>query len=304
MSQAEIHVIDLEFMGSPEVIASHVIPSDDGLVVVDCGPSSTLPKLIEGVTRMGFEPRDIRHVLLTHIHLDHAGAAGTLAREFGAKVYVHKNGAGHMERPEKLIESATRIYGEMMDSLWGKFEPVPTKKLHMLEGGENLKLAGLEFRAHYTPGHAVHHLAYQLEDVVFTGDVGGVHLPGSTHVVAPTPPPDIDLEAWRASLQVLRDCKASRLFIAHFGEVDDVTAHLNRLEKSINELGQLSLEALQHGEDSSGVATHIRENAIAQLRNEADNTLEMRYALATPYQMAADGLVRYWKRKHPEMLEA
>ena len=303
MSQATIHTIDLEFMGSPEVIASYVIPSDDGLVLVDCGPSSTLANLIAGVTRLGFEPRDIRHVLLTHIHLDHAGAAGTLAREFGAKIYVHKNGAGHMERPEKLIESATRIYGEMMDSLWGKFEPVPSNKLNVLEGGEHLKLAGLEFRALYTPGHAVHHLAYQLEDAVFSGDVGGVRLPGSLHVLAPTPPPDIDLEAWRASLQVLRDCKAPRLFIAHFGQVGDVTAHLDRLETSINELGQLSLEALQHGEDAVGVATHIRENAIAQLRNESDKTLEMRYALATPYQMAADGLVRYWKRKHPELLE-
>jgi hypothetical protein len=136
---------------------------------------------------------------------------------------VHKNGAGHMERPEKLIESATRIYGEMMDSLWGKFEPVPSNKLNVLEGGEHLKLAGLEFRSHDTPGHATHHLAYQLEDAVFTGDVGGVRLPGSTHVLAPTPPPDIDLEAWRESLQVLRDCNASRLFIAHFGEVNDVT---------------------------------------------------------------------------------
>ena len=299
---ADVRVLDLNFMGSHEVIATGLIASADGLILVDCGPGSTLAHLHARVLEAGFALADIRHLLLTHIHLDHAGAAGTLAREHGTRVYVHAHGARHLERPERLLESATRIYGAMMEPLWGAFEPVPAEQLVVLEGGETLLIGGVEVGAVYTPGHAIHHLAYRVDDAVFTGDVGGVRLPGASHVLAPTPPPDVDLEAWRDSVRKLRALDAKRLFLAHFGEVTDVPEHLDRLEASLDALERLSLEGLRAGEDRDAIALRIRRLASEEIRREADKTLEMRYELSTPYAMAADGLVRYWTRKRPEAL--
>jgi glyoxylase-like metal-dependent hydrolase (beta-lactamase superfamily II) len=296
----DIHTVDLEFMGASEVIAAYVVPSSDGLIVVDCGPGSTLEELYAGVSRLGFAARDIRHVLLTHIHLDHAGGAGQLARETGAAVYVHRHGAGHMQRPERLLESATRIYGAMMDTLWGAFEPVPEAQLRVLEGTETLSIGGLEIRAVYTPGHAIHHLAYALDGHVFSGDVGGVRLPGSSFVVAPTPPPDIDFGVWRESLTQLRALEPKALYPTHFGAHTDVALHLDNLERSINTLEALSLEVMRGGGGRDEIAQRIETEATRAIRDE---TLERKYSLSTPYQMAADGLIRYWTKKRPEALE-
>jgi glyoxylase-like metal-dependent hydrolase (beta-lactamase superfamily II) len=318
----QIDVLDLEFLGSPEVIASYLVratpeamAAGDGHVIVDCGPGSTLPKLIEGLEATGVAPREVKHLLLTHIHLDHAGAAGTLAREFGWTVYVHRNGAGHMERPEKLIESAARIYGEMMDALWGAFEPVPSEKLVVLDGGELLEIAGHSFRPLYTPGHAIHHLAYGLESVLFTGDVGGVRIPGASIVNAPTPPPDIDLAAWRESVKLLRAQNARSLYVTHYGAYHDqappvgslmvyngVQRHFDSLLASIDQLETVSLEALRAGGGRAELTAAIKgiNDEIAQ---EVGPVIAKRYELATPFEMAASGLERYWKRRRPEALE-
>jgi glyoxylase-like metal-dependent hydrolase (beta-lactamase superfamily II) len=298
----KVHVIDLELMGTPGVVGAYFIPSELGHVLVDCGPGATLEKLYAGISRLGFEARDIKHLLLTHIHLDHAGAAGQLARELGLHVYVHKNGAGHMLRPERLIESATRVYGAMMDVLWGTFEAVPENQLTILEGGETLDILGLEYRAFYTPGHAIHHLAYFVGDTIFSGDVGGVRLQGSSHVVAPTPPPDIDLEAWRKSIQTLRGLNASRILVSHYGEFGDMETHWNNLENNISDLEQLSLEVLRVGEGREAIAKRIEILSGEQISTASDSTMNTRYQLATPYLMAADGLLRYWQRKRPEAL--
>jgi glyoxylase-like metal-dependent hydrolase (beta-lactamase superfamily II) len=304
-----IQTLDLEFMGSPEVIASYLIratpdalAAGDGHVIVDCGPGSTLPKLIAGLASVGLAPTEVKHLLLTHIHLDHAGAAGRLARKFGWTVYVHRNGAAHLERPEKLIESATRIYGEMMDALWGAFEPVPLKKMVVLDGGERLEIAGYAIRPLYTPGHAIHHLAYGLNDCLFTGDVGGVRIPGSVIVNAPTPPPDIDLAAWRASVALLRTQNAQRVFVAHYGEYRDVAAHLDSLVASIDQLETVSLEVLRSGGGRSELTAAIK-GINDQIAQDAGQEIAKRYELSTPFEMAASGLERYWKRRKPEALE-
>lgn len=296
-------------MGSPEVIASYlvrstpeVVAAGDGHVIVDCGPGSTLPKLISGLEALGVAPTDVKHLLLTHIHLDHAGAAGTLAREYGWKVYVHRHGAGHMERPERLLESAARIYGAMMDALWGAFEPVPSDKLIVLDGGEMLAIAGQTFRPLYTPGHAIHHLAYSIDDCLFTGDVGGVRIPGAGLVNAPTPPPDIDLDAWRTSLGVLRAQNAQRLFVTHFGGYDDVRHHLDSLERSIDQLEAVSLEVMRAGGGRAELTAAIKAINDGIARN-AGSAIAKRYELSTPFEMAASGLERYWKRRKPEALE-
>ena len=298
----KVHAIDLELMGTPGVVGAYFIPSALGHILVDCGPGATLEKLYAGIKKLGFEPTDIKHLLLTHIHLDHAGAAGRLARELGLRVHVHRHGAGHLLRPERLIESATRVYGAMMDVLWGAFEAVPENQLTILEGGETLNISGLEFQAFYTPGHAIHHLAYFVDDTIFSGDVGGVRLQGSSHVVAPTPPPDIDLEAWRNSITTLRGLNAARILVSHYGEFDNVSDHLDRLERNISHLEQLSLEVLRVGGGREKIAERIEILSGEQISTASDSTMNTRYQLATPYLMAADGLLRYWQRKRPEAL--
>ncbi len=298
---ADIHTVDLELMGAAGVVASYVISSSDGLIVVDCGPGSTLENLYTGVTRLGFQPGEIRHLLLTHIHLDHAGGAGRLARETGANVYVHRHGAPHLLRPERLMESATRIYGPLMETLWGAFEPVPEAQLQILNGGETLQIGDLELEAVYTPGHAIHHLTYGLDGQVFCGDVGGVRLQGAEYVIAPTPPPDIDLDAWRESLSKLRALEPRCLYPTHFGAHEDVRLHLTNLERSLDQLEAISLETMRAGGDRDAIAKNIEAMAVTEIQ---DRALEMKYSLSTPYTMAADGLMRYWTKRHPEALTA
>ena len=297
-----VHAIDLELMGTPGVVGAYLIPSNDGHILVDCGPGATIQKLYAGISRLGFETMDVKHLLLTHIHLDHAGAAGQLARELGLTVYVHKHGSSHLLRPERLIESATRIYGAMMDVLWGSFESVPEAQLVILEGGETLSISGLEIQALYTPGHAIHHLAYFVNESVFSGDVGGVRLQGANHVVAPTPPPDIDFDAWRSSIKTLRNLGAKRILVSHYGEFSDVSNHLGKLENNLNALEQLSLEVMRAGGGRDEIARRIEILSGEEISSASDSTLPSRYQLATPYLMAADGLVRYWQRKRPEAL--
>jgi glyoxylase-like metal-dependent hydrolase (beta-lactamase superfamily II) len=290
----KVHTIDLELMGSTGTVAAHLIPSKTGHIIVDCGPSSTLAVLRAGVANLGFEMADVKHLLLTHIHLDHAGAAGTLATELGLQVYVHKHGATHLIRPERLLESATRIYGTMMDALWGKFEAVPEEQLVVLEGTETLTISDLTLQAVYTPGHAIHHLAFAFDQDVFCGDVGGVRLQGADHVLAPTPPPDIDFVAWHESLRKLRELNPKRLFLTHFGEFRDIDLHLAKLEQSLNHLELLSKTVLEAGGTAEEIANGIKDYAQNEIK---DKSLEQKYELSTPYFMAASGLMRYWTKK-------
>jgi glyoxylase-like metal-dependent hydrolase (beta-lactamase superfamily II) len=300
-----VHAIDLPLSADTSgVVAAYLVPGDDGHVLVDCGPGSTLERLREGITTLGYRLDDVKHLLLTHIHLDHAGAAGTIARETGLTVHVHERGARHLERPERLMQSVRRIYGEATDSLWGAFEPVPSAQLNPLRGGETVLAAGHAFGALYTPGHAVHHIAFTLGDGVFTGDVAGVRLPGSDTVVPPTPPPDIDLEAWRESIRLVRLLDASVLFLAHFGPFEDVAGHLDRLEEALTRYGEASLEALRAGESHDGIAARLQELSFTGGPMAAGGDLARRYELATPYLMAADGLERYWRSKHPEEIQS
>src|SRR6185503_16739075 len=175
MAQTRVITLDLNFQGRPHAIASYLIrpPKGDAAVLIESGPGSTLASLEAGLAREGLSPRDVTHVLLTHIHLDHAGAAGWLARQ-GAQIYVHPVGAPHMLNPQKLLASAARIYGDRMESLWGEFLPVPENRLKVPKDGETIVVGNLEFVPLHSPGHAEHHYAYMFEDMIFCGDVGGV----------------------------------------------------------------------------------------------------------------------------------
>ena len=211
--------IDLNFRGSQRVIATAVLAGPDGLVLIDPGPTSCLATLEAGLRDRGYTLRDVRSLLLTHIHLDHAGAAGTIVERVpGVRVHVHERGAPHMIDPRKLLASATRLHGDQMDALWGAFLPVPADRIDVLQGGERLDAAGHGLRVAYTPGHAKHHVSYLDEQsgMAYVGDTGGVRVSGD-YLIAPTPPPDIDLEAWRASLDTIDAWQPVSLFLTHFG---------------------------------------------------------------------------------------
>lgn len=289
----EIHTLDLKLRGSSNALAAHVIKTDQGSILVDCGPESTLHNLYSELERV--QARDLKYLLLTHIHLDHAGAAGRLSRELDLTVFVHARGAKHLQDPTRLLASAKQIFGDRMTEIWGNIEPV--KNLEILNGGERLELCNLELLALYTPGHAVHHLAFQLEDVIFAGDVAGVRI-GNQAPVPPTPPPDINLEHWRTSIEMLKSRAAKTLYLAHFGRFDDVPEHLERLSENLERIAQISLLGLQAGETALEIAARLR-NATSLW---ASDEFASGYVPASISASDVAGLERYWQKFHPELL--
>src|SRR3712207_3925828 len=203
-----IETIDLGFMGTEDIIASFLLVGEGSAAVIETGPTTCLENFMQGLKDNGVDPEDVRQVLVTHIHLDHSGASGNLAERLpNAVFYVHEVGYPHLADPSKLLKSSARLYGEEnMDELWGEVRPVPEDRLVTLEGGEEIEVAGGLLSAHYTPGHAYHHLAYLEPESgrLFAGDVAGVRLPGQSYVKPPTPPPEVDVEARKGGIETMR----------------------------------------------------------------------------------------------------
>ena len=291
-----IHTLDLDFQGTPGVIASYLILHEDGAVLVESGPGSTTGALEAGLAEHGLTPGDVTDVLLTHIHLDHAGAAGWLA-ERGVTVHAHHVGTPHLLSPEKLLASAARIYGDDMDRLWGDFLPVPDDRLVALHDGDRIEIGDLRFDVVETPGHAYHHVAYRFGDTCFTGDVAGVRLRGSDHVALPLPPPEINLDLWRASLQRLRALGIKRLVPTHFGFYTDVARHLEAVTHAVADAQAWAAETIPQAPSDEAlrklVTAWLRERA---LREGVTEETWRRYETANPSWMAAAGLRRYWKK--------
>src|SRR5688572_15074948 len=233
MAKSSIVTIDLHFQNKTQAIASYLIKGWDAIVLIESGPGSTLSALEAGLAQEGLTPRDITHVLLTHIHLDHAGAAGWLSQQ-GAEIYVHPNGATHLLDPEKLIASATRIYADRMETLWGEFLPVEQNQLKVPKDAEEISIGNLKFIPINTPGHAEHHYSYLFEDLSFTGDVGGVRIPGFPYLRAPMPPPELHFGRWRESITRLRSLKFARIAPTHFGIYEDADWQLSELQKKLD----------------------------------------------------------------------
>ena len=301
MAQTRVVTLDLKFQGRPQAIASYLIRRGDAVVLVESGPGSTLAGLEAGLANEGLSPRDVTHLLLTHIHLDHAGAAGSLARQ-GAEVYVHPVGAPHMLNPEKLLASAARIYGDRMDSLWGEFLPVPEEKLHVVREMEEIEIGSLRFRPINTPGHAEHHYAFIFEDICFSGDVGGVRIPGYRYLRVPMVPPELHLERWHNSMKRLRQEKFASIAPTHFGIYDDPEWQLREVDKGLDD-AELWLENTM-SEDANPPIEALRDSFSEWMIVQAtemglsEDVLKS-YALANPPGMSADGLLRYWKKvKH------
>ncbi len=293
----EIHTLDLGFLGLPHVIAAYLVVGPGGPVLVESGPSSTLEGLKAGLAVHGYEPSDIRHILLTHIHLDHAGAAGWWARQ-GAHIYVHHLGAPHLIDPSKLLTSAARIYGPDMERLWGEVSAVPADCLTALYDGDQVREAGLTFTCLDTPGHARHHYAFRLEDIAFTGDVTGIHLPGSRLVSVPTPPPEFDLEAWHRSLGRLATENLAAVYPTHFGIVSDVRGHLETLSGVLDEAAGFVRARLQAGEGREAVIAGYTawDRARASALQIGEDEFQA-YAASNPHFMSVDGLTRYWRKR-------
>lgn len=292
-SHPPIEVLDLGF-GAPGVIAAFVIRSSEGPILIETGPDSTYAALERALAAVGEAPETVRHVLLTHIHLDHAGAAWRLAAS-GARVYVHPVGAPHLADPSKLLASARKIYGDRMDELWGRLEPIPADRLKTVEDGEVLRIGGLAIEALHTPGHATHHIAYRLDGAVFTGDVGGVRL-GTGPVVPPCPPPDIDLEAWRRSLARLRSLRPEALYLTHFGAFSDAHDHLSRLEDALAAFAHWVRERMEEGQSQEQMVPAFDAYTQEFLTTGGAASGELhRYAWANPAFMSVSGLARYWR---------
>jgi glyoxylase-like metal-dependent hydrolase (beta-lactamase superfamily II) len=291
-----IHTLDLKFMGIPRTIASYLIPYENGAILVESGPGSTLPALQSRLKEYGLAPADVTDVLLTHIHLDHAGAAGWLSRQ-GAKIHVHHIGAPHMLNPDRLLASAGRIYGDMMETLWGEFLPVPENRLSILYDGDIVEVDGLRFRAIDTPGHAEHHLAYLFEDVCFSGDIGGVRLPGTRHIRLPMPPPEFQLEEWRNSLARLEEEQFARIAPTHFGLFFDPGWHLNALEKALDEVEEWMETIMPQEPEIEELKEDVTEWARERsLEGGVDPKIIEAYETANPSWMSAYGIQRYWRK--------
>lgn len=296
MNQHPILTLDLNFMGIAGAIASYLIPHSNGAVLVECGPGSTVPTLQERLRQHNLSPADITDVFLTHIHLDHAGAAGWLARQ-GAKIHVHPVGAPHMQNPEKLLASAARIYGDMMDTLWGEFLPVPPEQLSIIQDNDVITVDGMSFQAFDTPGHAEHHHVYLLEDTLFSGDIGGVRLAGTRHIRLPMPPPEFNLEKWKKSLERIKQLKFTRIAPTHFGLFNDVDWHLAALERGIEEINAW-MEAVMPGDPPVEEINRQLSDLYHQRAASAGVPAEQLqgYESANPSWMSGYGIQRYWRK--------
>ncbi|GJM32633.1 MAG: MBL fold hydrolase [Saprospiraceae bacterium] len=293
-----IHTIDLHFQQIPKTIAAFIVESSEGPILVETGPHSTFPQLKKGIEKLGYRIEEIQHVLLTHIHLDHAGSSWAFA-ENGAVVYVHPLGYGHLNAPERLMESAARIYKDQMHSLWGQMKPIPEQQPQKVENGEVITIGQNQFTAWHTPGHAVHHIAWQLNDKLFCGDVAGVKVNGGP-VVPPCPPPDINLEDWKQSIELMRNLELSSIYLTHFGEIKDWKTHLNALERVLNDWANWILPHFKAGREMNDIIPDF-QNHVKQSLLDAGLTQEglAQYEAANPSWMSVAGLLRYWKKRLP-----
>lgn len=288
--------LDMCLSGQKGSIASYLIPHRDGAVLVDCGPGSTQENLTSALAVHGLTPKNITHVLLTHIHLDHAGAAGWLARQ-GAQVYVHPLGAPHLLNPEKLIASARRIYGDRMDELWGEFLPVPAANLTEVKDGAQIECGDVHFTALYTPGHAEHHVAYFLEDICFSGDVGGVRYPGPFYVSLPFVPPETHLGKWRDSLERIRATNCKRIALTHFGIYEDAILHLAMARQTLDDVEHWLERVMPTNPDVEALGEHYLQWLHERGKNLglAEEILR-HYDSGNAIQTSASALFRYWHK--------
>ncbi|MCP5099410.1 MAG: MBL fold metallo-hydrolase [Chloroflexi bacterium] len=293
----EIITLDLYFQGVPETIASYLVLGADGPVLIETGPASTLETLKESIQRHGVGVNEIKHVLVSHIHLDHAGAAGWFAQQ-GAQIYVHHVGARHLIDPSRLLTSASQIYGDKMDMLWGQTVPAPAERVTAVNDNQQINAAGLTFTAHDTPGHAWHHHTYQLGNIAFTGDAAGIRLGKSNVVDVPAPPPEFKLEVWQQTIDRLMGLNLKTIYPTHFGRLDNVSGQLTAVKKLLHDCTQFVRERMeaQMPRDIL-IDEYLAWNKERMMQAGANEHEVHQYETANPLYMSVDGIMRYWRKK-------
>jgi glyoxylase-like metal-dependent hydrolase (beta-lactamase superfamily II) len=293
----KIHTLDLHFQNLDHAIAAYLVEGPDGYLLIETGPMSTLPALQARLAEHGLSAADVADVLVTHIHLDHAGAAGWWAQQ-GARIYVHPTGTPHIIDPSRLWQSASRIYGEEMESLWGSVLPAPAEQVITVRDGEQIKAAGLTLAAIDTPGHAGHHHIYRLGDAGFTGDAAGVRVPGSDWVSLPAPPPEFNRDLWWKTLDRLEAEQFQTIYPTHFGRVEDVDYQLAEMRGVLEDATTFVRARMDAGMQRADLLNAYtrwnRERAISRGMSEEDFA---RYEAANPLFMSVDGLMRYWRKQ-------
>lgn len=291
-----IHTIDCFHQGVPQTIASYLLVGESGLALIETGPTSGLEAMLAGLNDLGYSPHDIKHVLVTHIHFDHAGAAGWWAQQ-GAHVYVHHVGARHMIDPSRLVASATRIYGDQMDTLWGELIPIPEERLTRLYDGDIVNVGDLEIEAIDTPGHATHHMVFKIGDIGFVGDLGGNIVPGWPVVDIPAPPPEFNMEVWLQSIGKIRPSLFEAIYPTHFGRIDDPKGHFETVARLLTQVTDFIGDGIKAGKNRDTIFEEFV--AWEQTRFRADGLSEEvihQYITGNPPFMSVDGIIRYWRK--------
>ncbi len=297
-----IWAIDLGFQNWNQVVYAYLLAAPDELVLIETGPTATLPALRAGIAAAGFDPARLTKIFVSHIHLDHSGAAGAIVREQPeVRVFVHPIGAPHLIDPSRLVNSAARLYGDRMDTLWGEVVPVPEDRVVALSDAETLDAAGHVLSVLFTPGHASHHVAYWEPELgaVFTGDVGGVRMPGSGYTLPPAPPPDLAPDEWLVSTDRLRQTGPRRLYLTHGGPFDDVSVHLDQLMPNLAEAEEICREAMLAGADDEDVTRLLQTHTEGRIGPAAREEPEIiqRYGWASPSFLSALGFRRFLSRR-------
>lgn len=298
-----IHVLDTRQLDRPGIIAATAVETNEGIALFDTGAESTFENIAAELRQIGAGAADVRHVFLSHIHFDHAGAAWRFA-ETGATIYVHPRGALHLINPTKLIASATQIFGENMQKLWGEIAPVPEERVRVLQDDDVVCIGDLEVRAIETPGHASHHHAYQWADNLFGGDIAGVRL-GCGPAIPPFVPPELQIESWLTSLGRIRALHPANLYLPHFGAVKgSVSSHLDALENRVHDWAAWFRDRIRAGATDEQLIPAFAEKEANDLRaGGATDELVSDYEAADPSYMAVTAARRYWRNYHPEEIE-
>lgn len=295
-----IYLLDTNHIGFTGTVGVYVLPGDDGFALIETGPGSTLGTIKQSIAELGLDLAKLKAILVTHIHLDHTGAAGQLASETGATLFVHERGAPHLIDPSRLLASAERIYGDKMQMLWGTMLPAPKENVVALTGGERLKILGHDVEVIYTPGHASHHVSFLLNsEAMFTGDAAAIHFAGSSVIRPALPPPEVDLETWQASVDKMLAAKPKRLLLTHYGEVQDAENHLRQVVERNEQWANLILDGIKNGEDAKGLEQRLSTLALKELGGASPEVIQ-RHRITSNDEMTVMGVTRYWQKHHPE----
>ncbi len=293
-------MLDLEHLGRPQAVAACLLETSAGPLIVDPGPTVSLATLRAGLAQHGYELEQLAALLLTHIHLDHAGASGVLAREIpGLRLYVHEAGAPHVIDPTKLLQSATRLYGDRMDALWGEVAAVPEDRVTLLRGGERLRFGERVIDVAYTPGHATHHVSYfdPADRVAFVGDTAGLYGPAFPVVLPVTPPPDFDLEAWLASLERILAWRPRQLVLTHFGPGIAPERHLEELRAGLVAWAELARVSLAREGSDADRARWFVQQLEEWIEGKVSPELASHYLAGAGPEACWQGLARYWRKR-------